>query len=67
MADTEKKSISSHEHVGDKEKGSGIDLNENISARFSSLADVVVLCWWLIFFFFVGSKTLWLGSRKLSS
>ena len=36
MADTEKKSTSSHEYrgPGDAEKGSDINLNKNISARF---------------------------------
>jgi hypothetical protein len=52
MADTEKKSTSSHEeHRADTEKGDHIDLNKNVSARFLYIAGVVVLCLCLTFFF----------------
>ena len=33
MADTDKKSASSHEYKGDAERGSDIDLNQNVSAK----------------------------------
>ena len=46
MADIEKKSTSSHEEPkADSEKGNHIDLNSNVSARFSLPAGVAVLYW----------------------
>lgn len=52
MSHTENKSTSSHEeHKGDAEKANVIDLNKNVSARFSPLADAEAF-WWLTFFSF---------------
>ena len=54
MSDIEKKSTSSREeHKGDTEKGNAINLNENVSARFSSLAHVAFLSRRLTFFPFL--------------